>query len=143
MHFTPDRKLLHESTTTAHCDFVPRKKKLSWGNANYELAFLWVFSHHRSHDYNFFILFLSLLVLVLLVLLLFFLLKHSFLSIANRHWSSIPIVANSVYASVGKCIVTNGVKSSFDQGTLFWKVLDKCSKPDLHEYIDMLRLNQK
>lgn len=70
---------------------------------------------------TFFILFLSLLVLVLL---LFFtknilLLKHSFLSIANSHWSSIPIVANSVYASVGKCIVTNGVKSSFDQGTLF------------------------
>lgn len=65
---------------------------------------------------TFFILFLSLLVLVLLP---FFLLKHSFLSIANSHWSSIPIVANSVYASVGKCIVTNSVKSSFDQGTLF------------------------
>ena len=68
---------------------------------------------------TFFILFLSLLVLVLLVLFPFFtknilLLKHSFLSIANSHWSSIPIVANSVYASVGKCIVTNGVKSSFD-----------------------------
>lgn len=37
----------------------------------------------------------------------------------TRHWSSIPMVANSVYASVGKCIVTNCVKSSFDQGTLF------------------------
>lgn len=143
MHFTPDRKLLHESTITAHCDFVPRKKKLSWGNANYELAFLWVFSHHRWHDYNFLHLVLIIIGISIISIITFFLLKHSFLSIANRHWSSIPMIANSVYASVGKCIVTNGVKSSFDQGTFSWKVHDKCSKPDLHEYIDMLRLNQK